>query len=54
MMDKKCVEISVEDPSVDFQKMKDSLDKRMILDHGFFKAITSLKGKTGTRSGAIN
>jgi len=33
----------VEDPASDFQRMKDSVDINLILEHGFFKSIRSLK-----------
>lgn len=37
--DKKCTEITVEDPSDDFQQMKDALDIKLIWKEGFFKSL---------------
>ena len=39
MKDKLCSEITVEDPSDDFQNMRDSFDIRLILSKGYFKAF---------------
>jgi hypothetical protein len=45
----------VEDPSVDFQQMKDALDIKLIWKSGFFKSFHQiLKGKSGIRTGTIN
>jgi hypothetical protein len=40
--DKKCWVMTVEDPADDFQRMKDSLDIKMILQAGFFRSIRNL------------
>lgn len=37
--DKKCTEITVEDPSDDFQQMKDALDIKLIWKNGFFRSF---------------
>jgi len=42
--DKKCTEITVEDPSNDFQQMKDALDIKLIWKGGFFKSIRKIIG----------
>ena len=42
LTDKKCTEITVEDPSDDFQQMKDALDIKMIWKAGFFKSIRNI------------
>jgi len=44
LADKKCTEITVEDPSDDFQQMKDALDIKMIWKAGFFKSIRNIIG----------
>lgn len=55
LQDKKCTEITVEDPSEDFQQMKDALDIKLIWKNGFFRTFRkALKGKTGLKSGNIN
>ena len=43
MKDRRCTLIVVEDPATDFQRMKDSVDINLILQHGFFQAIRGLK-----------
>lgn len=40
--DKKCQSMTVEDPAEDFQRMKDGLDIKMILQAGFFRSIRKL------------
>jgi histone acetyltransferase 1 len=46
LIDKKCTEITVEDPSDDFQQMKDSLDIKLIWKAGFFRSFRKIfKGK---------
>jgi histone acetyltransferase 1 len=40
--DKRCTEITVEDPSDDFQQMKDVLDIKMIWKAGFFKSFREI------------
>lgn len=40
--DKKCTEITVEDPSDDFQKMKDALDIKLIVQNGFFRSLREI------------
>ena len=53
--DKMCIEITVEDPSDDFQQMKDALDIKLIWQKGFFKSLRKvLKGKTSLKSSCIN
>jgi hypothetical protein len=55
LADKKCTEITVEDPSVDFQQMKDALDIKMIWKNGFFETFRKLfKGKSSLKSATIN
>ena len=53
--DKLCIEITVEDPSDDFQQMKDALDIKLIWKRGFFRTFRkTLKNKTGLKSCTIN
>eukprot|EP00347_Sterkiella_histriomuscorum_P014339 403361250 len=55
LVDKKCVEITVEDPSHDFQIMKDALDIKLIWKNGFFEAFRNMfKGKNSLKSSNIN
>lgn len=55
LADKKCTEITVEDPSVDFQQMKDALDIKLIWKNGFFDSFRKLfKGKSSLKSSSIN
>lgn len=42
LKDSKCTQMIVEDPAPDFQRMKDSLDIKIILQHGFFRSIRKL------------
>ena len=42
LADKKCTEITVEDPSNDFQQMKDGLDIKLIWQAGYFKSIRKI------------
>jgi histone acetyltransferase 1 len=42
LADKKCTEITVEDPSDDFQQMKDALDIKLIWKAGFFKSFREI------------
>lgn len=42
LADKKCTEITVEDPSDDFQQMKDALDIKLIWKGGYFKSIRNI------------
>jgi hypothetical protein len=42
LRDKRCTEITVEDPSDDFQQMKDALDIKLIWQAGFFMSIRAL------------
>lgn len=44
LADKKCTEITVEDPSDDFQRIKDALDIKLIWNSGYFKSIRKLLG----------
>lgn len=42
LKDKRCTEITVEDPSDDFQQMKDALDIKLIWNAGFLKSLRHL------------
>lgn len=42
LKDKWCTEITVEDPSDDFQQMKDALDIKLIWNAGFLKSLRAL------------
>ena len=42
LKDKRCTEITVEDPSDDFQQMKDALDIKLIWDTGFLTSIRNI------------
>jgi histone acetyltransferase 1 len=48
--DRKCTLITVEDPATDFQRMKDGLDTKLILQHGFFFSIRQALKKNGRRN----
>jgi hypothetical protein len=53
--DKRCIEITIEDPSDDMQQMKDSLDIKLIWKGGFFRTFRKVfKGKGGLKSCYIN
>ncbi|CDW89701.1 mannose-1-phosphate guanylyltransferase [Stylonychia lemnae] len=55
LADKKCTEITVEDPSHDFQQMKDALDIKLIWKNGFFESFRQVfKGKSSLKSSIIN
>ncbi|TNV83269.1 hypothetical protein FGO68_gene11080 [Halteria grandinella] len=47
--DKRCTEITVEDPSDDFQQMKDALDIKLIWGAGYFKTVRKLISQTKKR-----
>ena len=40
--DQRCTEITVEDPSDDFQQMKDALDIKLIWHAGFFRTVRKI------------
>lgn len=42
LSDKRCTEITVEEPSDDFQQLKDALDIKLIWEAGFFKSIRKM------------
>jgi len=50
LSDRKCTLITVEDPAPDFQRMKDGLDTKLILQHGFFFTIRQALKKNGRRN----
>ena len=55
LIDKRCTEITVEDPSKDFQQMKDALDIKLIWKNGFFESLRKvLKGKSALKNAVIN
>lgn len=55
LADKKCTEITVEDPSDDFQQMKDALDIKLIWKNGFFESFRKVfLGKHALKSSTIN
>mmetsp|Transcript_3192 Transcript_3192/g.3095 ORF Transcript_3192/g.3095 Transcript_3192/m.3095 type:complete len:87 (-) Transcript_3192:623-883(-) len=55
LKDKKCIEITVEDPSVDFQQLKDALDIKFIWKNRFLKSLQKLfSSKSKLKSTTIN
>ena len=56
LADKRCTEITVEDPSDDFQLIKDALDIKLLWKNGFFQCIRDVfKGKkSAMRAAHIN
>jgi hypothetical protein len=54
LADKRCTEITVEDPSDDFQQMKDVLDIKLIWQAKFFRSIRKLHSSKTSKINAAS